>query len=1251
MKKCNLIYCVCAVMMLVLTACGSSKSSTSSATDENRSGDAEITASTGGTVKFNNELVLSVPPGSLSEDVDIKIERNDSISMTFEDGYQLAGQAYSCTPDGTEFALNNPAVMEMYYDEAAITAKGLDPRTLSIFYYDEQNSKYVAVESSVDLESKKIIAHIEHFTVYLPLAKALVATNNPPTIAVQSPVPGTIRTGAPIYLRATIREHDVNGSLVSPKAYYRKRNPSVDAWQNLPMKREPKQTGSSREFDTFVATVPAAYLDDTCMGSGNDFEYYIEAYDNLSALTRSAIRGYNVTRTLNKSKIAISPASRTVTAGFESLFVVKGIDNSGSGFQFIPDSYSVSNSLGTVKNFGTRGVNFLAQKKGSGYLTVTAGSASKTAALTVKTGQVTKMKILDTNGLDFAGELIITGGGTYSFDVIGYDEFENTSVVSPVWSCDASLGTIDQNGKFTTTTTESLNGNVYVRIGDVTASQQVVVKFPPKDMLTFSIGTSTGTIHAPYINVSVSEALDVSDIAPVFTTNGTKVLVGGMEQESGVTKQDFSDPLQPVVYTVFSEDGSSRDYTVTITRQSSAKMITSFSINGINGEISGSNIIVNIPEGTDISSLSPVITFTGVSVNPASGSAVNFTDPVTYMVTAEDGSTKSYVVSVDSLAFSLSEKIPSRCGYGWSSISSSADGSKLSACRSRGYIYTSDDGGMNWVERVSAGSSRNWYEITSSADGTKLAAVEYSGYICTSNDGGITWTKRISSSGNVWGAITSSSDGTKLAAAIFYGYIYTSGNGGITWTARTSAGSRAWGGIASSTNGTRLAAIVSPNQYDPNEDEYIYTSSDGGITWAERRGAGHRWWRDIASSADGTRLAAVASKYNANSNGYVYTSRDGGVTWTERTGAGSRHWWSITSSADGLKLAVADSDGNIYSSIDGGITWTKRTIPSSNPYMNITLSSDGTKLAACSYYEHIAISADNGATWMINKNVRELDMRSVAISPDGRYIAIADYDGSIYYSSDSGVTFAPDSFWIGTNNKWSSVSIGSYGSSSIVAAEEYGCVYSLDSRSEMNKLVYTPQYWRSVVVSADGQKVAAVADGGYIYTGTTYGLSERTNSGKRSWRSISLSSNGTKLAAAANGDYIYTSSDSGVTWTAQSGAGNRLWSSIAITSDGTKLAASVSNGYIYTSADGGVTWTERTGAGARDWTSIAVSVDAAKIAVVSKTGYLYVSTDGGATWEKSYKSLYPQWASVCVSPDFSKIFAVGYGFHGIFGKP
>ena len=80
---------------------------------------------------------------------------------------------------------------------------------------------------------------------------------------------------------------------------------------------------------------------------------------------------------------------------------------------------------------------------------------------------------------------------------------------------------------------------------------------------------------------------------------------------------------------------------------SSDKDITSFDFPDLgSGVIVGTDIVVIVPFGTDVTTLTPIISFSGMSVNPLSGVVEDFTNPVTYTVTAIDNSTKDYTVTV-----------------------------------------------------------------------------------------------------------------------------------------------------------------------------------------------------------------------------------------------------------------------------------------------------------------------------------------------------------------------------------------------------------------------------------------------------------------------------------------------------------------------------------------------------------------------------------------------------------------------------
>ena len=98
-----------------------------------------------------------------------------------------------------------------------------------------------------------------------------------------------------------------------------------------------------------------------------------------------------------------------------------------------------------------------------------------------------------------------------------------------------------------------------------------------------------------------------------------------------------------------------------------------------------------------------------------------------------------------------------------------------------GQIYTSTDSGGTWAARD---ANRAWTSVASSADGSKLAAAVAGGRIYISGDSGVSWTPR--ESNRVWNSVASSADGSKLVAVVKDGRIYTSDP--VTPSATTTSG-------------------------------------------------------------------------------------------------------------------------------------------------------------------------------------------------------------------------------------------------------------------------------------------------------------------------------------------------------------------------------------------------------------------------------------------------------------------------------
>ena len=174
-----------------------------------------------------------------------------------------------------------------------------------------------------------------------------------------------------------------------------------------------------------------------------------------------------------------------------------------------------------------------------------------------------------------------------------------------------------------------------------TKAYTVTVSVAPssaKDITRFAILGVDGTISGTNISLTVPFGTDRRSLAPTVAITGASV-----SPASGVVR-DFT---APVTYTVTAADMTTKAYTVTVTAAlGSAKDLTRFTVLGVEGAISGTNISLTVPFGTDVTSLTPTVAITGASVSPASGVPHNFTTPATYTVTADDMTTRAYTVTV-----------------------------------------------------------------------------------------------------------------------------------------------------------------------------------------------------------------------------------------------------------------------------------------------------------------------------------------------------------------------------------------------------------------------------------------------------------------------------------------------------------------------------------------------------------------------------------------------------------------------------
>ena len=272
---------------------------------------------------------------------------------------------------------------------------------------------------------------------------------------------------------------------------------------------------------------------------------------------------------------------------------------------------------------------------------------------------------------DDARGLIQLIGGTW-------DEFTNTALIDVIGDPDNDPGSgWDVAGVSTATVDHTLIRKQTVETGNISigwnasagtdaVNSEWIVK--PKDfvdnlgyptpnasnrtdIISMQLRDTTGNLVSKAVTIdSANASIDIEVIYSVASQVDSLVPV--ITAAPGATtvpaSGDTVDFTNPVVFTVTAEDGlTTRDWTVTVTVASAPSAdadILTFSIPDQTGDAvidtDNHTVSVEMPYKTDITALIPAIEVSaGATVDPASGVAQDFTNPVTYTVTAEDGTT------------------------------------------------------------------------------------------------------------------------------------------------------------------------------------------------------------------------------------------------------------------------------------------------------------------------------------------------------------------------------------------------------------------------------------------------------------------------------------------------------------------------------------------------------------------------------------------------------------------------------------
>ncbi|WP_427912540.1 WD40/YVTN/BNR-like repeat-containing protein [Ramlibacter sp. MMS24-I3-19] len=293
-------------------------------------------------------------------------------------------------------------------------------------------------------------------------------------------------------------------------------------------------------------------------------------------------------------------------------------------------------------------------------------------------------------------------------------------------------------------------------------------------------------------------------------------------------------------------------------------------------------------------------------------------------------------------------------------------------------------------------------------------------------------------------------------------------------------------------------------------------------------------------------------------------------------------------------------------------------------------------------------------------------------------LAGAAINGLLYTSTDGGVTFTTGNSTPGT---WISSDMSANAERMVAVKYQGDGMFTSVDKGATWTAVTSPLFaganlsFESVTISADGQHIVAVSQGGNLTysndaganfsVGTLPGATQTFN-----WRSVDNSADGSVIVAVTEDSHVFLSTDSGAHFSEISVAVGtpaapvfENWYRVKMSADGQTIAV-VANQFgggsgtgIYVSHDRGATWTKGFSLTA-DYSALAMSADGTRIAATvsnannstsgaAATGEVVMSTDGGATFTPvTMPGTDTDWRAVAMSADGNKMAAATGRFTG-----
>ena len=237
----------------------------------------------------------------------------------------------------------------------------------------------------------------------------------------------------------------------------------------------------------------------------------------------------------------------------------------------------------------------------------------------------------------------------------GWQEIDQ-SIFGDTWYGNYSLSYYDYNGQ-----KELLISGIRQTNGDIIQIYTAGLPNTENDILTYSFSEQTGntTINsANYtVNIEVANGTNLTNLVATFTLSDlATAFVGATEQISGTSENDFTNP---VTYTIEAENEDTQEWTITVTEQqlNTENDILTFSFTEQTGDatINSTNhtIDIEIANGTNLTNLVAIFTlsdfataFIGATEQTSGTSENDFSNPVIYIIEAENGEMQEWTITV-----------------------------------------------------------------------------------------------------------------------------------------------------------------------------------------------------------------------------------------------------------------------------------------------------------------------------------------------------------------------------------------------------------------------------------------------------------------------------------------------------------------------------------------------------------------------------------------------------------------------------